>query len=425
MSREGSGFFHAFLMFSGLNRTTATRSVSCLVAGMVLLSAYASEAVAGEPSPEIAWVENFDQAMHLAKIHNKPLMIHFYGDHCPPCRMLEAKAFRNRELVLALNDNVIATKVNADQRRDIAQHYQVTRWPTDVYLHADGTVIERGVSNQDPQAYARTVLRVAQRHQDWALERVAARDARDRRDQQVAVSDLSKFKNRIFGDATKRAAPVRVTSAEWSQAPNMQVINVEEQLAAADNPVSNNPLSNNPESVEANNATGPLYETAPDAMSLSASSNQELSNAKQLEALATQPGLGGFCPVALQDYLRMPSDVQATRSPWVLGKEEFSVRHRGRVYRCSSLESRERLLRDPDAYAPVFSGCDLVEFARSGVLVEGKCDLGFIEQNTGRVFLFATRASYEEFARNCERYSNLSDPSRDRMAQGQPATNLR
>jgi thiol-disulfide isomerase/thioredoxin len=435
MSREGSDFFHAFSTFSDFMRATARLAGCCLLAGLALSGACASHAFGGDPSPEIAWVENLDQAMQLAKVHNKPLMIHFYGDHCPPCRMLESKAFRNRELVLALNDNVIATRVNADQRRDISQHYQVTRWPTDVYLHADGTLIERGVSNQDPQAYVRTVARVAKRHQDWALEQVAARDARDRRDQQVAVSDLSKFKSRIFGEAAKRTAPVRVSSAEWSQASNMQVINVEEQLAAAGNPASNNPASNNPASnnpasnlpisIEASNATKPMYETAPDAISQSPSSKQDLSNAKQLEALATQPGLGGFCPVALQDFLRMSPESQATRSPWVPGKEEFSVRHRGRVYRCASPESRERLLRDPDAFAPVFSGCDLVEFARSGVLVEGKCDLGFIEQNTGRVFLFSTQASYEEFARNCERYSNLSDPSRDRMAQGPPATNLR
>ncbi len=436
MSREGSGFFSAFSTFSGFMLAKACLEGCRVLAAIALAFGCGTHALGGAPEPEIAWVENLDQAMQLAKVHNKPLMIHFYGDHCPPCRMLEAKAFRNRELVLALNDNVIATKVNADQRRDISQHYQVTRWPTDVFLHADGTVIERGVSNQDPQAYARTVLRVAQRHQDWALEQVAVRDAQARRDQQVAVGDLSKFKSRIFGEATKRTAPVRVSSEDWARAPegpgmqnaraantrgpNMQVINVEEQLAAASNLAFSNVAS-----VEASNATGPIHEAAPDALSLPDSPNQELSNTKQLETLAMQPGLGGFCPVALQDYLRMSPDVQSTRSPWVLGKDEFSVRHRGRVYRCSSSESRERLLRDPDAYAPVFSGCDLVEFARSGVLVEGKCDLGFIEQNTGRVFLFATRASYEEFAHNCERYSNLSDPSRDRMAQGQPATNLR
>jgi thioredoxin-like negative regulator of GroEL len=425
MSREGSGFFHAFLLFSDFTRATASLAGRCLLAGVALAGAYASHAFGADPAPEIAWVENLDQAMQLAKVQNKPLMIHFYGDHCPPCRMLEAKAFRNRELVLALNDNVIATKVNADQRRDSSQHYQVTRWPTDVYLFADGTVIERGVSNQDPHAYVRTVARVAKRHQDWALEQVAARDARDRRDQQVAMSDLSKFKSRIFGNAAKRTAPVRVSSAEWSRASNMQVINVEEQLGAAGNSASNNSASNLPISIEASNAKKSMYETAPDAISHSPSSNQQLCSAKQLDALATQPGLGGFCPVALQDYLRMSPESQATHSPWVLGREEFSVRHRGRVYRCTSPESRERLLRDPDAFAPVFSGCDLVEFARTGVIVEGKCDLGFIEQNTGRVFLFATQASYEEFARNCERYSNMSDPSQDRTAQGPPATNLR
>lgn len=406
MSREGSGFFCFIPTLLGFIRARGFLSGNCILVGIALTGACCSYAMGGAPDPEIAWVEDLDQAKQLAKVHNKPLLIHFYGDHCPPCRMLEAKAFRNRELVLTLNDNVIATKVNADQKRDIAQYYQVTRWPTDVYLYADGTVIERGVSNQDPQAYARTVTRVAQRHQDWALGHVATREAQDRRDQQLATSDLSKFRNRIFGEATKKGAPVHVSSGEWSRAPNMQVINVEEQLAVA--------------------ATPAAREATPEtALSHSDSLNRDASNESQLQALAMQPGLGGFCPVALQDYLRMSPEVQATRSPWVSGKEEFSVRHRGRVYRCASSESRERLLRDPDAYAPVFSGCDLVEFARSGLLVEGKCDLGFIEQSTGRVFLFATRASYEEFARNCERYSKMSDPSQDRMAQGQSATDLR
>jgi thioredoxin-like negative regulator of GroEL len=409
MSREGSDFFCAFSTLLGFIRATGFLSGNRMLFGIALACGWGSQAVGGTPDPEIAWVEDLDQAKQLAKVHNKPLMIHFYGEHCPPCRMLEAKAFRNRELVLTLNDNVIATKVNADQKRDIAQYYQVTRWPTDVYLHADGTVIERGVSNQDPQAYARTVTRVAQRHQDWALGQVASRESQDRRNHHLATSDLTKFRNRIFGEATQKGAPVHVSSGEWSRAQNMRVINVEEQLAVAATP-----------------AREAAPEAAPKtALSHSDSLNRGASNENQLQTLATQPGLSGFCPVALQDYLRMPPEVQATRSPWVSGKEEFSVRHRGRIYRCSSSESRERLLRDPDAYAPVFSGCDLVEFARSGLLVEGKCDLGFIEQSTGRVFLFATRASYDEFARNCEQYSKMSDPSQDRMAQGQDATHLR
>lgn len=406
--RISTGFLSWFAM------CTSVLAISLLLGGC-------THGRTGDPDPQIAWVGDLNQALQLAKVHNKPLMIHFYGDHCPPCRMLEAKAFRNRDLILAVNDNMIAVKVNADQRRDIAQQYEVTRWPTDVYLHADGTLIERGVSNQDPQAYTRTVTRVAQRHHDWALAHSTTRDYQERRDQKASNNRLSSFRSKIFGGANKPAVPVRVTAADWGREtsasgvasaaiPSMQVIDVEKQLAVA------------AQSVKVPGAPG--VEPASELHSAEAVSSQT-DRQRQLEILASEPGLGGFCPVALQDYLKLAPESQAVHSPWVPGDEAYSVRHRGRVYRCASAESRERLLRDPDAFTPVFSGCDLVEFAKSGVLVDGKCELGFIEQHSGRVFLFATRESYDEFARNCKRYSTLGDAIQDRTAQGQPPTHLR
>jgi thiol-disulfide isomerase/thioredoxin len=366
---------------------------------------------AEDPAPEIAWVTDLNEGMQLAKIHNKPLMLHFYGDHCPPCRMLDAKAFRNRDLILALNDNVIAVKINADRRRDVAQNYQVTRWPTDVFLHADGTVIERGVSNQDPQAYARTVARVAQRHRDWALAQVASREAKERQERHVATRDLSLFRSKIFSQATKQKTPVKVSSAEWKRdEPAPEKIATQRQRAE-------------PERVQVIDVAAQLRE--PSNSTTDPALHSEDQRAQQLDALASIPGLDGFCPVSLQDYLKLPPEAQATQSPWVPGKEAYSVRHRGRVYQCVSEEARQRLLREPDGFAPIFSGLDLVEFARSGQFVNGRCEFGFIEQNSGRIFLFSAQTHHDEFLRNCEQYSALVESNQDRVAHERNSTQVR
>jgi YHS domain-containing protein len=113
----------------------------------------------------------------------------------------------------------------------------------------------------------------------------------------------------------------------------------------------------------------------------------------------------GFCPVALHQAVRGNSDASA--GAWVQGNPAFAVRHRGRIYHCSSQEALETLLKSPDSFTPVLSGCDLVEFAKTGKWIDGECQFGFIEQRSGRVFLFASRANYDEFARNCEAYSKM------------------
>ena len=135
----------------------------------------------------------------------------------------------------------------------------------------------------------------------------------------------------------------------------------------------------------------------------------------QIALLTSAPGLNGYCPVALQNAIRNPNAPGAT-SPWVRGNPQFAVRHRGRIYHCETEQARTALLANPDRYAPALSGCDLVEFAKTGDWVDGNCEFGFIEQRTGRVFLFSSRANCEEFARNCEAYSQMVGTPAERVA---------
>jgi len=344
---------------------------------------------------EIHWTEDLESALVAARNSNKPLMLHFYGDHCPPCKMLEKKAFRDAKLIEALNANVIAVRINADQDRRTAQRYQVNRWPTDVYLLPNGDELDRGVSNQDPATYSKTVERIAIRHRDWTLEQVAQREAKQRREAQSTAMRPSGVKTKISAETYKNPTPVRIQASTWSQSTESTTGSAQSDApppARSDAPPMANPFARE------------------------ASPSDASRHASQLAALESVPGLGGFCPVSLQTSAEAASRGEAAGSAWVPGSPAFGVRHRGRIYHCVSETARQTLLQDPDRYTPVLSGCDLVEFARSGDLVDGNHQFGFIEQRTGRIFLFATRSNFEEFSRNCEAYSPMLGEPKERVA---------
>jgi thiol-disulfide isomerase/thioredoxin/YHS domain-containing protein len=408
---------------------------------------------------------------------NRPVLVHFYGDHCPPCLMLEKKAFKDAKLIESMNANVIAVRINADRDRATARKYQVNRWPTDVYLFPNGQEIDRGVSNQDAAVYAKTVERIAVRHRDWTLEQVAKREAKQQRDKFASKTNPSAVKTRITTDDLPKTAPVRVHSSAWSQpapaAPSLSELASQKMQPSATPstlvsspasslptpslptaslptpslptpslPTPSLPTASMPSLPAVAPAPPPAVAQAPStplpapsapmaaapmaaapmaaassvpAPAANAPASDALKHAAQLVGLESHPGLGGFCPVSLRDSIEA-SRTGVAKPTWVRGSAAFGVRHRGRVYHCSSESARQRLLQDPDQYAPILSGCDLVEFARSGDLIDGNCQFGFIEEKTGRVFLFASKANYEEFSRNCGAYSPRVDEPKERVA---------
>jgi YHS domain-containing protein len=144
-----------------------------------------------------------------------------------------------------------------------------------------------------------------------------------------------------------------------------------------------------------------------------ATSPENLTTADQVVAQTADPvlpsdtAMGGYCPVSLSMAIHASQAGQTAASAWVRGNPEYAVRHRGRVYHCASQELLTKFLEKPDLYAPVLSGCDLVEYSKSGKWIDGDCRFGFIDKETGRIFLFSSSLNCQEFAQNCESYSSM------------------
>ena len=137
------------------------------------------QAIADDSS--IRWFDSFEAGVQYATTNQLPLMLHFYGESCPPCKMLEKRAYKNPELVNKINKQMVAIKINGDRQRELRERYRITSWPTDVYLTPTGKELYRTTSPQDAAVYAQLVDRVALQCADWNVEQMAARKSDERR----------------------------------------------------------------------------------------------------------------------------------------------------------------------------------------------------------------------------------------------------
>lgn len=103
----------------------------------------ATPAPAPQPLPtDIQWRPDFQTAMSEARTSGKPVMVDFYTDWCGYCKKLDAEVYTDIG-VIAESVNFISVKINAEKESDLAQKYQVSGFPTILWLDANGTPIER------------------------------------------------------------------------------------------------------------------------------------------------------------------------------------------------------------------------------------------------------------------------------------------
>ena len=140
---------------------------------------YATLTLAATPSTDgIRWTAEVDEALRLSQKYHVPVLLHFSSDNCPPCRLLEQRAFKNQGVIKAVHDDYIPVLINVDKNRALAQKYSVQQWPTDILLNSDGEVIHRGVSPQDPKRYQDMLAQGVQSHKNHlALKIEAAKNA--------------------------------------------------------------------------------------------------------------------------------------------------------------------------------------------------------------------------------------------------------
>jgi thiol-disulfide isomerase/thioredoxin/YHS domain-containing protein len=410
---------------------------------------------------QIQWVSDPNDAAKIAQQTGKPILLHFYTESCPPCKMLEYRAFRDPEFVRVLSESVIPVKVNAEEQREFTANYGVTRWPTDVYLFPDGTELHRTVSPQDPVAYGEVMQRVSMRCRDSLIEKnsryipekthgqariealnLAQQQSSDPStvppivapEKKVAARTASyQMPSRISHEPPKHSA--RELPAFASTAPSHTLVASHRQevdasqssgnagsqdpqsaqssakpkinryrtqsanFSSSFTPVPPNPALPPPAQIHSPFISQPGNQGSPSLQMATVSqqksllvnnSSSENAGSPSVSAAPENLAIDGFCPVILDE------------KRWELGSAQFAVRHRGKIYHCSSEAARSAFLADPDRYSPMLSGYDVVRFLENGQVVNGKRQFGC--WFGGRVYLFESEITRQIFDKNVERY---------------------
>ncbi len=128
-------------------------------------------------SPQIKWAPDLATARQASSQFKVPLLIHFYGDACLPCRTLEKNVLSNPEVIGVLNKFFICVSINGSRDRNAMSEFEVHSYPTDVFLSPTGEKLYQGICPQDLKEYLATLERVAVMNRDYMVKAAASKPA--------------------------------------------------------------------------------------------------------------------------------------------------------------------------------------------------------------------------------------------------------
>lgn len=128
----------------------------------------------------------------------------------------------------------------------------------------------------------------------------------------------------------------------------------------------------------------PAANAAPVAKATPSEADEKMRRIRERDGMT---GLKGFCPVTLRDQREL-RDAQT----------QFEAAYRGQKYHFASADAKLRFEANPARYAPAAYGADVVSLARDKDVIEGTLD--HAAWFRGRLYLFGSQASHDEFVAN-------------------------
>jgi YHS domain-containing protein/thioredoxin-related protein len=362
-------------------------------AGVLLLPAVAA---AQQP---IRWQPTLESAKRLAVQTNRLVLIHFWADWCQRCQEMDRDVFSQSSVAAAVESNYVPVKVNADYFPTTCKQYGVTALPTDIIITPEGHRIDNVRGRLPASEYVARLNRAAAAGRRTAAERYAQIAGG-----QPPAAEHSAGAVPAGVDPQWNTAGYRAPATPPPADPRYGESYGRQRQAAPAMGYSSDPRrpivdARGEPSLPPPQAATAAWQAPPrDQVAASTDSGPAL-HAPTGQSPQTNPplGLDGYCPVQLSD------DMKANVYRWTMGDRRWGAIHRGRTYLFAGPEQQQRFLADPDRYAPVLSGNDVVMAVEQGQAVSGRREHGVLFRDN--VYLFAGEASLETFSKNPEHYA--------------------
>lgn len=415
----------------------------------VVVWAILSSASAQQP---VRWQWSLENAKQLAGQTNRLVVVHFWADWCSPCKRMEQDVFSRPEVGAALEANYVAVKLHKDHFPATAREFGVTAIPADVIITPQGQVVERFQGYTDANQYVGRLNRVAANYRvqngrmfaqmpgqpaapavqpdaampssgNWAYQptpgpgypppaagRQALADHRppDSQAQPAQATTLPAYPPYAGRPSAMQPEPPRSPYGQREfptqdpllsrrEAPAAQAIpGLPPQEYSLAGPVRQPSMTPSPSpSMPAAQNMQPWQPALPDSSPMAGAPPAEPPAMPAAEVPPGNPplALDGYCPVQLTEKER-----------WVRGNPKWGVRHEGRTYLFAGPEEQSRFYSQPERFAPVLGGEDVVLLLEQGEHVSGRREHGGWFQ--GRVYLFVSEASFQKFFADPHRYAN-------------------
>jgi len=81
---------------------------------------------------------SYDQGLEQAKKSKKFILLDFYSERCPWCKVLDEKVYNEKKIKDYLKEDFILIRIDAYRERSLAQKYGVRGLPYILFLESDG-----------------------------------------------------------------------------------------------------------------------------------------------------------------------------------------------------------------------------------------------------------------------------------------------
>ncbi len=424
----------------------------------VLFSSLLALLLAGPVAAEdaVRWQPTLDAARSLAARTNQLILVHFWRSGCPPCAKMDRDVFSRPDVAAAIQRDYVPVKINKAFFPSTAAQFRVMAVPTDVILTPDGRVVQTHVGFTPADEFIGRLSQVA----------AAARPPADRYARQAvppqptprSAAGPAPYAAPGFNAPTQPGPRSRQALAAAGPSPvearrpqgraippavpSVQTARVDPRYStpggvpdaaplrptarppqATRNPDYGAPLAGmaggggnsgrpgSPVGPWTPPATaGPATQPVPSRSNFAPSKPTPQTNMAARQPAAGNPplALDGFCPVQLTENRR-----------WVSGDPRWGLRHEGRTYLFSGPRQQQAFYENPERFAPVLSGNDVVLAVDQRQQVPGRREYGGWFHD--RVYLFASEDTYRRFEADPQRYEAAAlGQAPGRVQQGAP-----
>jgi protein disulfide-isomerase len=99
------------------------------------------------PANDIVWEKNIESAQKLASNNGKNIMIFFTAHWCSPCRIMKRQVFADKEVMYAINTNIVSVEIDIDDPNSelLVKQYNIGATPTTIFINPQGKVMDYAV----------------------------------------------------------------------------------------------------------------------------------------------------------------------------------------------------------------------------------------------------------------------------------------